>query len=439
MSERVFMRFVGILGAVLVLCVQVGAAQSGAVKVEVRQEGGRYQFYRGGRPYEVRGAVLYWRGGDTKLVDEFVACGGNSIRRSGRDIGAILNEAHKRGITVAVNLPFNGEFTRGFDYNDNEAVRRQHERVVEIVREYKNHPAVLTWNMGNEWSYRHTNKKVFEALDAAVKAVKAIDANHPVLTVCGDNPFDKEFFDELKAKVPDLDLLGVNVYGGLLTLSERIRECGWEKPYCIMEWGPTGYWQVEDTEWDSAIEETSTEKADIYQKRYEEGIKADPRCVGSYVFYWGQRQEHTHTWFNMFMETGERTEAVNVMQYEWTGEWPANRAPRIDGLRIDGKAAIENIYLKPGTSHEAKVAVSEPDGDAMRIEWELIAEPKKFGDYAGRGEKRGEAIEGLIEREDGDSITFRAPEKEGVYRVFVCVYDGKGNAGTANVPFKVQP
>ncbi len=423
----------------VITSVAASRAAEKAVPVEIRrQEDGRYQFYRGGKPYEMRGAVLYWRGGDTKMLDEFAACGGNSIRRSGRDIGAILDEAHKRGMTVSVNLPFGGEFTRGMNYDDAEAVRRQHEQAVEIVREYKNHPAVLTWNMGNEWSYRHTNKKVFEALDAAVKAVKAIDANHPVLTVCGDNPFDKEFFDELKAKVPDLDLLGVNVYGGLLTLGERLRECGWEKPYCIMEWGPTGYWQVEDTQWDSAIEETSTEKADIYQKRYEEGIKKDPLCVGSYVFYWGQRQERTHTWFNMFMETGERTEAVNVMQYEWTGEWPANRAPRIDGLTIDGKRAVENIYVKPGTSHEAKVAVSEPDGDAVRIEWEFVAEPKKFSDYAGRGEKRGKAIEGLIEREDGDRITFRAPEKEGVYRVFVYVYDGKGNAGTANVPFKVE-
>ncbi len=415
------------------------AAAANAVCVEIRRQDGCCKLYRGGRPYEVKGAVLYWRDGDTRMLDEFVACGGNSIRRSGRDIGAILDEAHKRGLTVAVNLPFRGEFTGDFDYDDAEAVQQQHERILEIVREYKSHPAVLVWNMGNEWSYRHENKKVFDALAEAVRAVRAIDANHPVLTVCGDNPFNEEFFDELKEEVPDLDLLGVNVYGGLLTLGQRLRECGWDKPYCIMEWGPTGYWQVEDTEWDSAIEETSTEKAAVYQERYEEGIKKDPVCVGSYVFYWGQRQEHTHTWFNMFMETGERTEAVNVMQYEWTGKWPANRAPRIDALTIDGKAAIENIYLQPGTSHAAKVDASEPDGDEMRIEWELIAEPKEFSEYAGRGEKRGTAIEGLTERQDGDSITFKAPENEGVYRLFVYIYDGHNNAATANTVFKVQP
>jgi hypothetical protein len=36
-------------------------------------------------------------------------------------------------------------------------------------------------------------------------------------------------------------------------------------------------------------------------------------------------------------------------------------------------------------------------------------------------------------------ISFKAPEKEGAYRLFVYGYDGNGNWATANVPFYVQP
>jgi len=428
--------------AVIIFCVCVlwgGICSAGAVKVEIRKDaGGRYRFYRGGEAYEVRGAVLYFDVDNPVALDGFVSRGGNSVRRRARDFDRVLGEADKRGVTVSVNLSFGGEFTRGFDYDDEDAVKRQHDQIVETVRKYRGHPAVLTWNIGNEWSYRHKNKKVFEAFETAAKAVKAIDANHPIVTVCGDNPFNTEFISELKEKCPSIDCLGINVYGGMLTLPKRIREYGWDKSYCIMEWGPTGYWQVEDTEWDSAIEETSTEKAELYQKRYEEVVLKDPMCVGSYVFYWGQRQEHTHTWFNMFTESGERIETVNVMQYLWTGKWPDNRAPRVDGIMIDGKVAIDNIYLKPGHTYTAYVWVSEPDGDKMRFEWEIIAEPKKFSEYAGRGEKKGKPIEGLIHTQDGSSITFNSPQTEAVYRVFVCIYDGQGNAATANMPFKVQ-
>ena len=33
-------------------------------------------------------------------------------------------------------------------------------------------------------------------------------------------------------------------------------------------------------------------------------IAADPRCLGSLAFLWGQKQETTETWFNLFTEQG---------------------------------------------------------------------------------------------------------------------------------------
>ncbi|MCL6546568.1 MAG: hypothetical protein K6T61_15205 [Bryobacteraceae bacterium] len=140
----------------------------------------------------------------------------------------------------------------------------------------------------------------------------------------------------------------------------------------------------------------------------------------------------------MHLETGERTEAVNVMQFLWTGQWPANRAPRIEDLRIEGLRAQDNVYLKPGERYRATVRASDPDQDPIRYRWEILAEVARAG-YAGMGEKRSTPMPELIEKGDGPELVFKAPAQEGAYRLFVFLIDGKGNGATANIPFYVRP
>jgi hypothetical protein len=120
-------------------------------------------------------------------------------------------------------------------------------------------------------------------------------------------------------------------------------------------------------------------KAVKYKERYEQTIAGDKAmCVGSYVFLWRQHQERTHTWFGMFDENGLETEAVEVMHYKWTGRWPANRVPRLDSIKVDGKTAYQNVYLKPAQTYTAQVWVSDPDGDALAYKWEILPEGSSF-------------------------------------------------------------
>jgi hypothetical protein len=259
------------------------------------------------------------------------------------------------------------------------------------------------------------------------------------MTVIGDGSIRGGDIKEIKQRCPDLDLLGVNYYKGIETVPAKIREDGWDKPYVITEWGPSGDWQVPRTAWKASIEETSTEKAERFLERYQNTIRKDTeRCLGSYVFMWQWRHERTHTWYGMFLESGERTETVNLMQYLWTGQWPTNRSPRVEDLCIDGQAASANVYLKPGTTHNATLKVKDPDGDPLTLKWEIMPEVARGG-YAGMGEKRSkpmpEFIKQVVERE----LTFAAPEQEGAYRVFVFALDGRGNAATANIPFFSRP
>ena len=128
---------------------------------------------------------------------------------------------------------------------------------------------------------------------------------------------------------------------------------------------------------------------------------------------------------------------MSIMEYLWSGKWPSNRAPRVAGLAIDGKAAGENVTMKPGSEHVAVLKAEDPEGDALRFEWQILAEVAPAG-YAGRGELPSQPIAGLVGTAEAGRVVFNAPMKDGAYRLFVFVRDGKGNGATANIPFLVQ-
>src|SRR4028119_1035124 len=275
-----------------------------------------FQLLVNGKPYFIKGAV----GSD--YLEKLKQYGGNSIRTGSKP--EILDKAQSLGLTALVNLPVRAE-RDGMNYDDTAAVRVQHDKVMEIVRKTKNHPVVIMWALGNELDFiqanvkEHYNIKVWDAVNELAKEIHNIDPHHPVMTVVGS--IDSGKITDLNTRCPALDLLGINEYGDLGKIPEWLRKFGWQKPYAVTEWGPTGFWQVPKTPWKAPVEETSSMKADQYQKRYERVIAADKAmCLGSYVFLWRQHQERTHTWFGMFDANGLETEAVEVMGYEWTGK-----------------------------------------------------------------------------------------------------------------------
>jgi hypothetical protein len=431
MKRSVFHFLPAALAAITSLAV---AADNGSAnpdeKVEIRSEQGKYKLYKDGEPYFIKGAVGW------NFLEELARSGANSLRTAPR----LLDEAHRLGLSVLVNLPVAAERS-GFDYNDREAVKKQFDSVKKMVEEYKDHPAILMWAVGNELDHIPGNKdynlKVWDAVNEIAGMIKKLDPDHPVMTVVGTGK--KEKLQDIKERCPDIDLLGINAYADIVRVPEWLREYEWDKPYVVTEWGPSGWWQVPRTKKGVVIEETSTEKARVYRERYEKVILDDPLCLGSYVFLWtSNRQERTHTWFNMF-HNNLKTQTVEVMQYLWTGKWPENRAPRIEDITINGMNALDHIELTPESINTAKVVASDPDLDTLTMEWELLPEPEKFGAYAGQGEKKPDPVEGFIQARLQNTIRFKIAEKKSRnYRLFVYVYDGKGNAGVANIPFFIK-
>jgi hypothetical protein len=400
------------------------------VKVEIKKEGDRFVLYRGGQPYFIKGA------GGTSYMDRLAQYGGKSIRTwDTRNGDEVLNKANSLGLTVTMGLNVARE-RHGFNYDDTVAVKQQLEKLREQVRTYKDYPALLVWGIGNELNLNYKNPRVWDAVNDIANMIHQEDPNHPVTTMLAG--INKREIDYIKARCPALDLLSVQVYGGLAGVPQQLRSAGWDGPYLVTEWGPTGHWECPLTSWKAPIEETSSEKAAVYKSRYEYAIARDKeRCLGSYVFLWGQKQERTPTWYGLFTEKGEESEVVDVMQFLWTGKWPQNLAPHLYSLQIDGQRAIDNIVLQPGKKYKALAVAFDPDRDKLSYRWELLEEATKVGEGGDR-EDRPKSIDNLISGRTNGEATIEAPVKEGAYRLFVYVSDGNNNVATANIPFYVK-
>lgn len=405
----------------------INPIQAQVQKVEVVKNADAWQLMRNGKPYYVKGA-----GGKTELKT-LVEIGGNSFRTwSAEDGLKILDQAHDLGLTVMMGLWVQHE-RHGFDYNNEEAVKKQLERFTKIVKKLKDHPALLLWGIGNEVDLNYSNTKVWYAINDIAKMVHELDPNHPTTTVTAG--LDKKEVKLIMERAPEIDIYSVNTYGGLAAVTRDIKTFGWTGPYLITEWGPNGHWEVAKTEWGVPIEQTSSEKASSYFSRYSESIAKDPNyCLGSYVFLWGHKQETTSTWYGLFSKDGEKSEAVNKLEELWTGRKSANYAPVLDSVVLNGQNLGENIFLKSTAINEAEIFINDPDGDKLKIEWRIINESTKTKE-GGDAEAEPEAETGLIISSRKNKVKFRSPKKEGAYRLFVFVFDGKNHYSYANIPF----
>ena len=409
-------------------------APKGPAKVVLQNTHGKYQLLVNGRPFFIKGAGLEF--GD---IESLANHHGNSFRtwrtengqKSGREV---LDEAHKNGLMVAMGIEVARE-RHGFDYNNKKAVKEQLERIKKEVIALKDHPALLLWGIGNELNLRYTNPKVWDAVNAISKMIHEVDPNH--LTTTSLAGITKTEIDFIKRRCTDIDVLSIQLYGDLPHLPSLIEQCGWDGPYIVSEWGATGHWEVPITDWGAPIEENSTVKATNYLDRYKESIEQDlDKCIGSFVFLWGQKQERTPTWYGVFLEDGRETEAVDIMHYIWSGKWPSHRAPQIKSFTLNHKTAYDNIILLQGSENVAILEVIENETHNITYHWEILHESTDLKD-GGDPERRPKAIvlNGLDNK--SNKLKFKTP-KSGKYRLFVYAEDSYNKSATANIPFLVK-
>lgn len=373
---------------------------------------------RGGKPYFVKGV------GGSDNLKQLASRGANSIRTwTTGGLAAILAEADKFGLTVSAGIWLEPECS-WFSYKNPSHCDKQAERVRKEVASFRDHPALLAWGLGNEAEGDGTNSAYWKQLDRLALLVQEIDPTHPTYTaVAGLSPAKA---DGMNAHAPHLDYVGINTYGGVPSLRQHLEKTGWKRPWMLTEWGPRGFWESPKSASGAPLEQTSSEKATMMRQAYQKAISNDHGCMGSYAFVWGWKFEATCTWFGLFTLEGDTTAAVDTLQELWTATKPINQAPAIKDLR-----GVPKSFVEAGTTFEASVQATDPDGDPLVWQWAVLPEQQT-------GKQMPKPIPNTIISAADNQASVTVPAKRGTYRLHVWIKDGKGHAATANLPFEVR-
>jgi hypothetical protein len=192
--------------AAAMLCCGITAAEKNTVKIS-----GRHILVNDA-PYLIKGICYHPVPKGTKIRDFgnltedltlMVEAGVNTIRvYSPIDDKAVLDEIHTAGFKLIIGI--------GYDQGGYFDIRSG--SFIDYVNDYKDHPAVLMWELGNECNF---HPEIFEAdvgnwyaaLNRAAEMIHQNDPSHPVTTAHGELPDDTA-----RASCPNVDVWGMNVY-----------------------------------------------------------------------------------------------------------------------------------------------------------------------------------------------------------------------------------
>ena len=114
----------------------------------------------------------------------------------------VLDEISQAGIKVII----------GFGYNQKGNYDIKSGTFIDYVNTYKNHSAILMWELGNEYNYHpqwfdNDIKNWYKIMNEAAGLIHRNDSSHPTTTAHGDLP------DALALSMsPNIDVWGMNVY-----------------------------------------------------------------------------------------------------------------------------------------------------------------------------------------------------------------------------------
>ncbi len=394
-------------------------------RVSLRQVGDQHELLLNDKPFKIKGV-----GGEENL-STLKDLGGNSIRTWGVDrLGEVLDAAERHQLMVCAGI-WLGHQRHGFSYQDADGVAKQLEEALASVKQYKDHPALLMWGVGNEMEGEGNDPSVWYAVNHLAREIKKIDPDHPTMTVIAELGPNESKLKNISRFCPDVEIVGVNSYGGIESIPERYGRSGIKKPYIITEHGPVGPWEIGKTPWGSPIERTSTEKGEFYAKGYTANvIQNGGVCLGAYSFLWGNKQETTATWFGMTLPDDSRLEAADLIAELWSGQPTKNPCPKIAQIKV---SKVDQI--KPGESINASIQIERFNQTQHEVQWILRADSGTIGE--GGDKQEGEAEYPKAITGSGTSVSVTLPENPNTFRLFAYVRDETGGAAVANVPLRV--
>ena len=399
--------------------------------VHIEKTKGRYQLIRNGKPFYINGGAA-----SADYLEELKEAGANTARIYDTiGLKKILDKAEALDLAVVVDIPLPKFENDPQYYEDPELFNEMKSRIAPVIQKYKDHPALLYWNLGNElyYPYFFHSTKFFENFNSLIDLIHKEDENHPVsTTTIGAN---KLRVISITLKSPQLDFISFNSFGVLSRFENKLKPLKpfWDGPHVITEWGVNGPWEATKTSWGAPVEETSTKKAEQIRLRHQNYIAPlkEENSLGSFVFYWGQKNEITPTWYSLFNKNRQKTEAVYELEKVWQGKEKSSfPGPQLNYILLNGKGAKESIVVAPGETMEVSTLLSNIPQPNLVYDWEVRKE-SWFAYHI------SEKVPFIKFKRTGKNPIFNAPSRPGPYRVFLELTNGTGYIATANIPFYV--
>ncbi len=399
-----------------------------------------YDLIRNGKPYYIRGA-----GGSSNFA-ELAELGGNTIRLYDTlQIEKKLDEAHKNNLAVIVDIPIPPYHKKYDYYSDDHENMVMKENIKLLVSKHKDHPALLMWNLGNELYYPFVllrKNNFIRTFNELIDIIKSEDPNHPVSTaVAGVGRLSaiSIYFNS-----PRLDLLAYNIFSDTPNLFSKIEQISYisgKKPYYISEFGANGPWESSVTSWLAPIENSSFKKNEQIKERYLfiENNKS-PQCLGTLLFYWGNKHERTYTWFSLFMDD-KKHESLKTVKHLWNETEINDSDIGLQYIVVDGKGSFDNIVFEPNQVKHSEAVFSNGNPTDVQIKWEIYPEAWSWPWWLRQDTTKMDfspvrKMENFLSFNE-NKATFITPGKDGAYRIFAYVFDSEGYFATANIPFYI--
>lgn len=399
-------------------CSKVNNDYNKRVCIEKSSKG--YHIIRNNKPFLVKGASGF------DNFYELKAAGGNTIRLYDTlHLKQKLDLADSLGLAVIVDIPLQ---IKNMNYIDPNAIVW----VRKFVNTYKNHPALLCWMLGNEVYFPQLlSNGVTKKFNNILDEIHRLDPNHPVSTAVSTGAVKEILAINLKS--PNIDFISINVFGRINDF-KSIKQLLflWQGPYLLSEWGNNGPWESNATTWQAPLEQTSTKKAEEFRNRYINVIDKidDGRLLGSLAFYWGQKQETTHTWFSLFDEQGLKSQVVHELKNVWRSESVTFNGPAINSILLNENKGYDSMIFTPKDTLFGEVFLKDLE-NGYEFQWRIL--PEKWYDAINSDDHFLQ--EDLIISENGTSILFKCPGVEGPYRLHYKIINKSGFFATANIPF----
>lgn len=356
--------------------------------------------------------------------------GANTVRTWGVNQGTrkYLDTAHKYGLMVDAGIWLNAipeGSTSKESYLDPKFLAKTRKEILAYIRKYKDHPAILMWNIGNEvifFTKSEEERVAFSKfLESVIQDVRAIDPNHPILyTAAGLN--DVAYLEKY---VPSLDIIGINTYGGIEKIHQELT-AKFNIPYLMTEFGSLGDWDRNKDPRGVSFELSDDSKMSYYRQLARQIKSYYGSCLGGFVFLLGDTTQVSLTWWNI-NEGSFKKYPFWVME-DFYKEREFRKVPFVvKDMRLS------KSNLKPREEFEVSVELKNVQDPKAPVEYTYAASGTLEG--AIQLEYPNKRIALKVEGQ-GPSVKIQAPSKPGIYRVYVIASTGD-YASTYNKSIKV--